>query len=104
MAGQQGIYCAPDNIIPNRDRVDVGCAPDGAMQLWVMEYKVTGIGKGCAMCKAINPQQAEMLLKSNGIYNGSSYLYKVTRIEQVIVPPCNGLMAEQVVTYKDVAL
>lgn len=102
MAGQQGIYCAPDTTIPNRDRVDAGCAPDGAMQLWVMEYEVTGVGKGCAMCKATNPQEAEMLLKSNGIYNGSSYLYKVTRIEQVIVPPCNGLMAEQVVTYKDV--
>ena len=54
------------------------------------------------MCNAINPQQAEMLLKSNGIYNGSSYLYKVTRIEQVIVPPCNALIAEQVVTYEEV--
>lgn len=102
MAGQQGIYCAPDITIPNRDRVGVGCAPDGTMQLWVMEYEVTGIGKGCAMCKAINPQQAEMLLKSNGIYNGRPHLYKVTRIEQVIVPPCNALIAEQVVTYGEV--
>ena len=44
MARQQGIYCAPDNIVPNRDRVDMECAPDGAMQLWVIEYEVTGIG------------------------------------------------------------
>lgn len=102
MAGQQGIYCGPKDITPNRDSVNVGCAPDGALQLWVMEYEVTGVGKGCAMCKATNPQEAEMLLKSNGIYNGSSHLYKVTRIEQVIVPPCNALIAEQVVTYEEV--
>lgn len=102
MARQQGIYCAPNNVLPNRDRVDMECAPDGAMQLWVIEYEVTGIGKGCAVCKATNPKQAEMLLKSNGIYNGSSHLYKVTRIEQVIVPPCNALIAEQVVTYEEV--
>ena len=101
MAGQQGIYCAPPNITPNRDRVGVGCAPEGAMQLWVMEYEVTGVGKGCAMVKAINPQEAERLLKSSGLYNGYPSLYKVTRIEQVIVPPCNALMAEQVVTYED---
>jgi hypothetical protein len=102
MAGQQGIYCAPDNIIPDRDRIDAGCAPNGVMQLWVMEYEVTGVGKGCAMCKATSPSEAIILLKSNGIYNGNPFSYKVTRIEQIIVPPCNGLMAEQVVTFKDI--
>lgn len=87
-------YCDSDE-----NKKDLGCAPDGALQLWVMEYEVTGIGKGCAITKAVNPQEAEELLRTNGIYNGKPYLYKVTRIEQVIVPPCNGLMAEQVVSF-----
>lgn len=77
------------------------CSSQNTLLLWVMEYEITGIGKGCAMCKATNAQQAEILLKSSGIYNGSSHLYKVTRIEQIIVPPSNGLMAEQLITFEE---
>ena len=101
MAEQQKSYCTSDNTSPNRNRTDVGCAPNGVLQLWVIEFEVTGIGKGCGLCKATNAQEAEKLLKSSGIYNGRPYLYKVIRIEQVIVPPCNDLIAEQVITYED---
>lgn len=95
----KGIYAGPDLSCPNRDRKDEGCAPRGELQLWVLEYNVNGIGKGCAMCKASSSEEASMLLKTNGLYNGTPYLYEITRIEQVIVPPCDGLMAEQVVTF-----
>ena len=91
---------APIKEPPSCDNeVCVGCAPKGAMQLWVMEYEVNGVGKGCAMAKAINAKEAVNILKSSGLYNGTPRLYNVTRVEQIIVPPCNGLMAEQVVTF-----
>lgn len=91
---------APIKEPPSCDNeVCVGCAPKGAMQLWVMEYEVNGVGKGCAMAKAINAKEAVNILKSSGLYNGAPSLYNVTRVEQIIVPPCNGLMAEQVVAF-----
>lgn len=75
------------------------CAPNGALQLWVLEFEVRGVGKGCAMCKASNPEEAGILLMKNGVFNGVPSAYLITRIEQVIVPPCNGLMAEQLVPF-----
>ena len=91
---------APIKEPPSCDNeVCVGCAPKGAMQLWVMEYEVNGVGKGCAMAKAINAKEAVNILKSSGLYNGAPSLYNVTRVEQIIVSPCNGLMAEQVVAF-----
>lgn len=94
--------CTSCNCTDPKDEVVRGCAPNGALQLWVLEFEVEKHGKGCAMCKASSSHEAEVLLKRNGIYNGTPWLYKVTRIEQIIVPPCNDLMAEQVVTFEEV--
>lgn len=93
---QQGIYCGPIDTPPNRDRE--GCPiNDAPMRLWILEFDVIGTGKGCAVVKAGNAKQAEGVLKAQGMYNGKSFLYEVTRIEEVITPPCVGLIAEQVV-------
>ncbi|QOR58333.1 hypothetical protein [uncultured phage cr106_1] len=102
MAVQQGIYCAPDSVVPNRDRADVGCAPNGVMKLWVVEFNLYGmLDKGCAVIKAANPKAAIDILKSSGMYNGSPEKYLVTRVEEIIVPPCSGLMAEQIVSFDE---
>ncbi len=68
-------------------------------KLWVITYDIRGIGKGTAMVKASNPECAEQTLKTNGMYNGTPEVYLVTKIEEVVVPPCNGLMAEQNVEF-----
>lgn len=94
--GQTGIYCGPIDTSPNRDR-EVCPVSNVPMRLWVVEFNVIGIGKGCAVVKAENPKQAEGILKAQGVFNGMQHLYKVTRIEEIIEPPCAGLLAEQVV-------
>lgn len=94
--GQTGIYCGPIDTSPNRDR-EVCPVSNVPMRLWVLEFIVHGVGKGCAVVKAGNPKQAEGILKAQGIFNGMQHLYKVTRIEEIIEPPCAGLLAEQVV-------
>lgn len=94
--GQSGIYCGPVDTSPNRDR-EVCPVSNVPMRLWVLEFIVHGVGKGCAVVKAGNPKQAEGILKAQGVFNGMQHLYKVTRIEEIIEPPCAGLLAEQVV-------
>lgn len=70
--------------------------------IWAVEYDITGIGKGCAVCKAPNPQQVEMLLKSKGRYNSTPSLYKILSIRQVIIPPCEDLIADVSLTYRGI--
>jgi hypothetical protein len=94
--GQSGIYCGPIDTSPNRDRETCPIS-DAPMRLWVLEFNVIGVGKGCAVVKAGNPKQADGLLKAQGAFNGIQHLYEVTRIEEIIEPPCAGLLAEQVV-------
>lgn len=94
--GQTGIYCGPIDTSPNRDR-EVCPVSNVPMRLWVLEFIVHGVGKGCAVVKAGNPKQAEGILKAQGVFNGMQHLYKVTRVEEIIEPPCAGLLAEQVV-------
>lgn len=93
---QTGIYCGPIDTSPNRDR-EVCPVSNVPMRLWVLEFIVHGVGKGYAVVKAGNPKQAEGILKAQGVFNGMQHLYKVTRIEEIIEPPCAGLLAEQVV-------
>lgn len=96
---QQGIYCGAVDNSPNRDRVDVECAPIETLRLWVVVFNVRAKGKGCAMVKASNANDAEQILKTNGMYNGTQSEYLVTKIEEIITPPCCGLMVEQNVEF-----
>ena len=68
-------------------------------RLWVITYDLRGVGKGIAMVKASNANSAEQILKTNGMYNGTQSEYLVTKIEEIIIPPCCGLMAEQNVEF-----
>lgn len=87
MAGQQGIYVSPNNIVPNRDRGDK------------QNLYLRAIGKGIAMVKAPNAEEANQILIANGMYNGSPQDYLITKTEEIVVPPCCGLMAEQTVEF-----
>lgn len=93
--GQQGIYCGPVETQPNRDR-EVCPVEESPMRLWILEFTVYGFGKGCAVVKANNAKKAEQNLKSEGMFNGTPEMYEVTRVEEIIEPPCNGLMCEQI--------
>lgn len=68
-------------------------------RLWVITYDLRGVGKGIAMVKASNANDAAQILKTNGMYNGTQSEYLVTKIEEIITPPCCGLMAEQNVEF-----
>lgn len=93
---QIGIYAAPCDIVPNRDRVaNTDCAVK-EQKLWIIEFKVKHLGNGCAVVKAYSPKEAERLLKSEGVYNGMSYMYNITRIEEIIPSPDSMLIAEQI--------
>lgn len=98
----KGIYAGPLNNSPNRDRVNNNCNTEIESRLWVLEFDIKGKGKGCSVVKANNANQAIYSLKSSGIYNGESHKYVVTRVEEIIIGPLNGLIAEQIVTYKEV--
>lgn len=95
---QQGIYAAPCQVAPNRDRVDSGVAVCKEMRLWIVEFSVKDIGNGCAVVKANNPKQAEVLLKTQGTFNGLPHLYSITRIEEIIPSPDSMLICEQLAT------
>lgn len=56
-------------------------------------------GKGIAMVKAPNAEEANQILIANGMYNGSPQDYLITKTEEIVVPPCCGLMAEQTVEF-----
>ena len=90
---QQGIYATPCEVKPNRDRADLASREQ---RLWVIEFKVNSTG-GCAMVKAKNPKEAEQILKSEGIYNGTPYLYRIGKIEEIIPSPDSMLLAENIV-------
>lgn len=98
---QRGIYAAPCDIVPNRDRVDNTDCAVKEQKLWIIEFEVKTLGKGCAVVKASNPKEAETLLKSEGILNGTPSLYDITRIEEIIPSPDSMLIAEQIAT-KDI--
>ena len=78
--GQTGIYCGPIDTSPNRDR-EVCPVSNVPMRLWVVEFNVIGIGKGCAVVKAGNAKQAEGLLKAQGVFNGRQHLFKYMKIK-----------------------
>lgn len=94
--GQQGIYVTPCSVKPNRDRdnVELACKEQ---RLWVIEFEISNIGKGCAVVKASNPKDAENKLKTEGSYNGASHMYKISRIEEIIPSPSGMLLCEQIV-------
>lgn len=98
---QRGIYAAPCDIVPNRDRVDNTDCAVKEQKLWIIEFEVKTLGKGCAVVKAFNPKEAETLLKSEGTFNGMGYLYSITRIEEIVPSPDSMLIAEQIVTFEE---
>lgn len=93
---QRGIYAGPCEVKPNRDRVDNTDCAVKEQKLWIIEFRVKNIGNGCAVVKAFNPKEAETLLKSEGTFNGMSYLYSITRIEEIVPSPDSMLIAEQI--------
>lgn len=95
---QQGIYAAPCEVKPNRDRVDTACAIVKEQKLWIIEYRVKYVGNGCAVVKATNPKESETLLRSEGTFNGMPYLYEISRIEEIVPSPDSMLIAEQLAT------
>lgn len=99
---QQKIYAAPCQSAPNKDRVGNSATACKEMKLWIIEFSIKNTGNGCAVVKANNPKQAEVLLKTQGIFNGTSYLYKITRIEEIIPSPDSMLICEQL-AIKDLA-
>lgn len=95
-----GIYVSPCVNRPNTERE---CVCEDAVKedkLWIIEYEVRSkITKGCAVVKAPDPNTAQQILKSSGFFNGTPELYSINRIEEIIIPPLCGLVAEQFVTY-----
>ena len=98
MGVYQGIYASPCDIRPNRDMVDTGKLAIKEQRLWVIEYTASLVGNGCAVVKAGNPKEAETILRSEGMLNGTSHSYRIIRIEEIIPSPDSMLLAEQIVT------
>lgn len=96
--GQQGIYVAPCNCVPNRDRVETKCTEPITQKLWIVEFEINNITKGCAVVKSPNAKGAEVLVKTQGSYNGTPSMYKITRIEEIVMSPDSMLICEQIVT------
>ena len=86
---------------PSVENVLVGAEKEAFFppKLWVITYDIRGIGKGIAMVKAPNAEEANQILTANGMYNGSPQDYLITETEEIAVPPCCGLMAEQTVGF-----
>ena len=95
---QRGIYAAPCQTDSNRDMVNTKEAACKEMRLWIVEFNIKDIGNGCAVIKADNPKQAEVLLKTQGTFNSSPHLYSITRIEEIIPSPDSMLICEQLAT------
>lgn len=98
--GQQGIYVAPCNNVPNRDR-EMKCTEAITQKLWIVEFEINKVCKGCAVVKSPNAKGAEILVKTQGSYNGTPSMYKITRIEEIVMSPDSMLICEQVVTIDD---
>lgn len=94
--GQQGIYVAPCNNVPNRDRIDTGCAKTNTQKLWIIEFEIKGVGKGCSVVKSPNAKGAEILLKTQGTFNGTPKAYNITRIEEIVMSTDSMLICEQI--------
>lgn len=99
--GQQGIYVAPCNNVPNRDRVETKCTEAITQKLWIVEFEINKVCKGCAVVKSPNAKGAEILVKTQGSYNGTPNMYKITRIEEIVMSPDSMLICEQIVTIDD---
>lgn len=95
---QQGIYTAPCDIRPNKNRTNITCVAIKEQKLWIIEYRVKNVGNGCAVVKAANPKEAETLLRSEGTFNGVPHLYEISRIEEIVPSPDSMLIAEQLAT------
>ena len=93
---QQGIYVAPTNVSPNRNRTDVKCAEAKEQKLWIIEFEIKGVGNGCSVVKSPNARGAEVLLKTQGSFNGTPSMYKITRIEEIVMSPDSMLICEQI--------
>ena len=66
------------------------------LKLWIIEFDIIGSNnKGCAVVKANNPHQAEILLRTEGISNGNPGKYCITRIAEIIPSPEAMLICEQ---------
>lgn len=96
--GQQGIYVAPCNNVPNRDRVETKCTEAITQKLWIVEFEINSRTKGCAVVKSPNARGAEVLVKTQGAYNGTPSMYKITRIEEIVMSPDSMLICEQIAT------
>lgn len=94
--GQQGIYVAPCNTKPSRDKVDVSCMETVKQKLWIIEFDINRVGKGCSVVKASNAKDAETLLRTQGTFNGVPNVYKITRIEEISMSPDSMLICEQI--------
>ena len=94
--GQQGIYVAPCNNVSNRDRIDTRCIEANTQKLWIVEFEINKITKGCAVVKSPNAKGAEILLKTQGSFNGTPNMYKITRIEEIVMSPDSMLICEQI--------
>lgn len=67
-------------------------------RLWIIEYNISNVGKGCAVVKANTAKSAGNILIHDGIYNGVPELYSITRIEEIIPSPEPMLLCEQLLT------
>lgn len=94
--GQQGIYVAPCDNVPNRDRESLEKAAIKEQKLWSVKFTVKGVGKGVAVVKAKTPIEAEYKLKAEGMYNGSANLYDIESLEEIIPSPDSMLISEQI--------
>lgn len=95
---QMGIYEAACSTASNGVTIDSKVSVCDEMRLWIVEFSIKDIGNGCAVIKADNPKQVEMLLKTQGTFNGLPHLYKITRIEEIIPSPDSMLICEQLAT------
>lgn len=99
MKGYRGIYASPCDVRPNRDVIDKKKLACKEQKLWIIEFRVKNVGNGCAVVKAFNPKEAETLLKSEGTFNGTPYLYDIIRVEEIVPSPDSMLIAEQIATF-----
>lgn len=70
-------------------------------RLWVLNFTLKDGGKGTALIKANNPDKATKILRNNGFYNGTPYYYNIYQIEEVVVPPLEDLVSEQILTLNE---
>lgn len=66
-------------------------------KLWIIEFEIRNDGRGCAVVKAGNPNEASRVLKSEGLYNGNPVNYMIYRIEEIVPSPETMLICEQIV-------